>query len=52
MPTNNQEIARAAEEIEKHLAPTRQEAPVDATELCKIYNEIKGPQPLPQGSNY
>jgi hypothetical protein len=43
MPTNNEEIARAAEQIEKSLAPTRQEAPIDPTELCKIYTEIKGP---------
>jgi hypothetical protein len=43
MPTHNEEIARAAEQIEKSLAPTRQEAPVDPTELCKIYNEIKSP---------
>jgi hypothetical protein len=43
MPTNNQEIARAAEQIEKHLAPLSVEAAFDPTELCKIYNEVKGP---------
>jgi orotidine-5'-phosphate decarboxylase len=42
MPTNNQEIARAAEQIEKHLAPANLEGPVDPAELCKTYNEIKG----------
>jgi hypothetical protein len=43
MPTNNQEIARAAEQIETHLASANLEGPVDPAELCKTYNEIKGP---------
>ena len=42
MPTNNQEIARAVEQIEKHLAPMNLEGPVDPAELCKTYNKIKG----------
>jgi hypothetical protein len=43
MPTNNQEIAQAAQQIERHLASSTQEAQVDPKELCKIYNQIKSP---------
>jgi hypothetical protein len=42
MPTE-QEIARAAEQIEKHLAPVSRGVSVDPTELCKTYAQIKGP---------
>jgi hypothetical protein len=43
MPTNNQEIVQAAQQIEKHLASSALEAQVDPAELCKIYNQIKSP---------
>jgi hypothetical protein len=42
VPTE-QNIAHAAEQIERNLASMSRGVSVDPTELCKIYGQIKGP---------
>jgi hypothetical protein len=43
MPTSNQDIVRAVEQIELHLALPEAAAPVNPAELCNVYKQIKGP---------
>ena len=44
MPASNHDIVKAAEAIEQHLAaPRLAAAGVDPRQLCKVYDQIKGP---------